>query len=93
MYVTSLFSCMCPRSYCLAVAICAQIPVRLLPSTAPRITTLLQLMAAHPPCLSCNFYRNELPPIEGTGPPYGLLQGTLLGMTSLPPCELHLPVR
>jgi hypothetical protein len=39
-------------------------------------------------CPDCRFYRNEEPPPQGsTGPPYGLLQGSLSGLPAIPPPE------
>ena len=39
-------------------------------------------------CPDCRFYRSEAPPPRGsTGPPYGLLQGSLSGLPAIPPPE------
>ncbi|KAF5843818.1 hypothetical protein DUNSADRAFT_5055 [Dunaliella salina] len=39
----------------------------------------------------CRFYRSEAAPLEGGGPPYGLLQGSLAGILKAPPSEGNAP--
>eukprot|EP00884_Botryococcus_braunii_P013541 jgi/Botrbrau1/22188/Bobra.168_1s0020.1 len=62
--------------------------------TAPETAALvLQLAEAREPCRSCKFYRNEAVPESGWGPPYALLQGSLEGLSAVPPREGNILAR
>ncbi|DBA91608.1 TPA: hypothetical protein ACH3X1_003216 [Trebouxia sp. C0004] len=63
-----------------------QIHISLLDAVAPRTCELVSELA-QTGCTTCRFYRNELPPEAGYGPPYGLLQGSLEGLQDTPPRE------
>ncbi|DBA93294.1 TPA: hypothetical protein ACH3X2_003577 [Trebouxia sp. C0005] len=63
-----------------------EIPISLLDAVAPKTCELVSELA-QTGCTTCRFYRNELPPEAGYGPPYGLLQGTLEGLRDTPPRE------
>ncbi|GAX77573.1 hypothetical protein CEUSTIGMA_g5017.t1 [Chlamydomonas eustigma] len=56
------------------------IRIRMLFENAPRSCALVLDLAHQGVCENCNFYRVELAPKEGEGPPYGLLQGSLSGI-------------
>ncbi|KAG2446794.1 hypothetical protein HYH02_008354 [Chlamydomonas schloesseri] len=67
-----------------------QIRIRPLFDTAPATAALVLEAAANQPapCRGCVFYRNEAVPPEGSsGPPYGLLQGSLAGLLKVPEHE------
>ncbi|KXZ42740.1 hypothetical protein GPECTOR_121g441 [Gonium pectorale] len=59
---------------------------------APLTSALVLELAHHPGGCGggggCSFYRNEAVPQDGgSGPPYGLLQGSLAGLVQVPPRE------
>lgn len=60
---------------------------------APNVVALVLQMAHRGACLACKFYRNEVPPKEGDGPPYALLQGSLSGLTQVPPREGNIEMK
>ncbi|KAG2435334.1 hypothetical protein HXX76_007408 [Chlamydomonas incerta] len=66
-----------------------QIRIRPLFDQAPATAALvLEAAANQPACHGCVFYRNEaLPPEGSSGPPYGLLQGSLTGLLKVPEHE------
>ncbi|GLC33734.1 hypothetical protein PLESTB_000110100 [Pleodorina starrii] len=65
--------------------------IRIVPDfvRAPVTSALVLELANHPDaCHNCNFYRNEAVPQDGSsGPPYGLLQGSLAGLLRVPEKE------
>ncbi|PNH03138.1 hypothetical protein TSOC_010845 [Tetrabaena socialis] len=65
--------------------------IRILPylDRAPATASLVLELAHQRGCKGCAFYRNEAVPQaqEGSGPPYGLLQGSLAGMLRVPSRE------
>ncbi|KAG2494138.1 hypothetical protein HYH03_007776 [Edaphochlamys debaryana] len=66
-----------------------EIRIRPLFSQAPQTAALVMELAHHPGgCEGCNFYRNEAHPEPGSsGPPYGLLQGSMAGLLKVPERE------
>lgn len=65
-----------------------QINIHLKANLAPETVGLVHALAEGRSCQDCRFYRSEEPPPQGsTGPPYGLLQGSLAGLASTPPAE------
>lgn len=63
-----------------------EIHISLLDAVAPKTCTLVADLAQSG-CKTCRFYRTELPPETGYGPPYGLLQGSLEDLHDIPPRE------
>ncbi|GLI59779.1 hypothetical protein VaNZ11_001742 [Volvox africanus] len=82
-----------PRDYTGQVLVlnCSLGQIRILPDfeRAPLTSSLVLELAHHPhSCHNCNFYRNEDVPKDGSsGPPYGLLQGSLAGLLKVPEKE------
>lgn len=64
-----------------------QIRIRPLFEQAPLTCALALELAGQGRCRGCNFYRIEAVPQEGSGPPYGLLQGSLTGLLKAPARE------
>ncbi|PNW86299.1 hypothetical protein CHLRE_02g080850v5 [Chlamydomonas reinhardtii] len=66
-----------------------QIRIKPLFERAPATAALVLEAAVNgPACRGCVFYRNEAVPPEGSsGPPYGLLQGSLAGLLKVPEHE------
>ncbi|CAL8468913.1 g8454 [Coccomyxa elongata] len=66
-----------------------QINIHLRPNLAPETVAAVHHLAAKATaCTSCKLYRSEEPPPVGSsGPPYGLLQGSLGDLAEVPPHE------